>query len=333
MSDFCKNLSLGLLVLAALVILYGAYVRLTDAGLGCPDWPGCYGKLAAPTPDMPVVIEDSSLVFDVMESGKAWREMIHRYLASLLGFGILILAVLTWISRRRNRHASKVPYILMPLVVFQGILGMWTVTLLLKPLVVTAHLLGGMATLSVLFWYFLSCHYVVTVSPQDKRLTFLAWLGLALVISQIFLGGWTSTNYAALACTELPRCHGRWFPFEQLDNAFVLWRGLGINYEFGVLDTPARVAIHVVHRMGAVVVGVFLSLLVWRAIKCELANVRKIGLIIGLALFLQLSLGIANVLGGLPIFVAVGHNGGAGLLLLTLVALIYFTSPRDAYGG
>jgi heme a synthase len=186
--------------------------------------------------------------------------------------------------------------------------------------------------LSFLYWHFLSCRYAVVASPQDKKLHVLAWMGLVLVISQVFLGGWVSTNYAALACTELPQCHGRWFPLEDLENAFVLWRGLGVNYEFGVLDTSARVSIHVVHRMGAVVVTLFLSYLVFRVFKCEFLRVRKIGLIIGLALLIQLSLGIANVLGGLPIFVAVGHNGGAGLLLLTLVALIYFTSPRDAYG-
>lgn len=332
MSSLCKNLGLVLLLLAVVVILYGAYVRLTDAGLGCPDWPGCYGQLTAPSPDKPTVVEDSPLVFDAVEIGKAWREMIHRYLASALGFGILVLALLTWTVRRKNRHSSKVPYILLPLVVFQGVLGMWTVTLLLKPLVVTAHLLGGLATLSILYWYFLSCRYAVAVVPQDKKLNILAWFGLFIVVSQVFLGGWTSTNYAALACTELPRCHGLWLPLEQLDSAFVLWRGLGVNYEFGVLDTPARVSIHVVHRIGAVVVTLVLGFLVWRTLRCELSQVRKIGLAIGSALLLQLSLGIANVLGGLPIFVAVGHNGGAGLLLLTIVSLIYFTSRRDAHG-
>ena len=208
---------------------------------------------------------------------------------------------------------------------FQGALGMWTVTLLLKPLVVSAHLMGGLATLALLWWNLLG---VCATRPEPAALANLhraAFLALAVLVVQVFLGGWTSANYAALACTDFPTCHGRWWPQTDFGEAFVLWRGLGINYEFGVLDTPARTAIHVAHRLGAVVTLLVVGATAIHALRAPVARVRRVGWCILAALLGQLILGMSNVIGGLPLPVAVAHNAGAAVLLLTLVTLIQFS--------
>lgn len=310
-------------LLALVVIVFGAYVRLSDAGLGCPDWPGCYGRLTVPAPHTDVHLEDPAWQARPLETGKAWREMIHRYLASTLGLGIVVLAFAAW--RQRDVHpASGVVYTLVPLVVFQGLLGMWTVTLLLKPLVVSAHLLGGLATLGLLWWHWLALRAAGRAWGCPAPWAIAA---LLVLVGQIFLGGWTSANYAALACTDFPTCHGRWWPELDFGEAFVLWRGLGVNYEFGVLDTPARTAIHLTHRLGAGVVTLVLVAVALRAISERSAPVRMTGWCILAALAVQLVLGISNVLGGLPLAVAVAHNAGAAILLLTLVSLVFYSRP------
>jgi len=316
-------------LLALAVIMLGAYVRLSDAGLGCPDWPGCYGRLGAPS--SPEAIDRANRAFPErpVETAKAWKEMTHRYLASALGLAILLLALSAW--RSRGRLPMGLPGLLVALVVFQGLLGMWTVTLRVMPAVVTAHLAGGLATLVLLWWLALrrSGFPGSPPAPALMRLQPWVWGGLALVGVQILLGGWTSTNYAALACTEFPTCYGgRWWPPTDFGEAFVIWRDLGIDYEFGVLDSAARTAIHLTHRLGALVVLLYvgaLSLVILRRAQTGLE--RGLGIAIAAALCLQLGLGIANILGHLPFAVAVAHNGGAALLLVALVSLIHVLTP------
>ena len=252
--------------------------------------------------------------------------MIHRYLASGLGFAILALGVSAWRHRRSPAQALLAPALLVPLVVFQGLLGMWTVTLLLKPFIVTAHLLGGMSILALATWNLHSVRDAAGAGAKvNGSVAVCAGVALACLAIQIFLGGWTSTNYAALACTDFPTCQGRFLPPADFKDAFVLWRGLGINYEFGVLDTPARTAIHLAHRLGALFTALVVLLTVAYAIKAGDLRCRRAAWCILALLVLQLSLGITNVLRGLPLPVAVAHNGGAGLLLAGLVSLLYFS--------
>lgn len=326
MTRLLRLLSHLLPLLALGVIVLGAYVRLSDAGLGCPDWPGCYGHVTVPSHDANIHLKDPDWHARPLEAGKAWREMIHRYLASTLGLGIVVLAAGSLsAARRRSAGVSPVVFLLVPLVVLQGLLGMWTVTLLLKPLVVSAHLLGGLATLSLLWWNLLSVRGFTPVASASGTVRVVARLAVAVLVLQIFLGGWTSANYAALACTDFPTCQGQWWPHTDFHEAYVLWRGLGINYEFGVLDTPARTAIHVGHRLGALFASLVIAttaLLAWRSGE---AGLRRVASCILAALALQVCLGITNVLGGLPLPVAVAHNGVAAVLLMTLLTLVHFT--------
>jgi cytochrome c oxidase assembly protein subunit 15 len=318
-------------LLAFCVVLMGAYVRLSDAGLGCPDWPGCYGQLVVPS-DQQAVIDKAGEYARPLHSGKAWKEMIHRYLAGSLGLFILLLALLAWRNWRLRAQPLLLPTLLLVLVIFQAALGMWTVTLLVKPAIVTAHLLGGFATF-VLLWLLtlrldpLQRWTTDAISPGLRRLIRFA---LGVLIVQICLGGWTSTNYAALGCSDFPSCQaGQWWPEMDFREAFVLWRGLGVNYEFGVLDNAARTAIHVTHRMGALltllVVGSLALRLMWNSENQKLSALGQLLLIL---LFAQILLGITNVLGHLPLGVAVAHNGVAALLLATLATLTWMTRPH-----
>lgn len=323
-----RALALILPLLALLVVTKGAYVRLTDAGLGCPDWPGCYGQILVPKTAADVA-DPAHLAARPLETGKAWLEMIHRYMASALGLLILVMAGLVWWIRKSSSAGSVMAYWLVPLVCFQGALGMWTVTLLLKPFIVTAHLLGGITTFAFLCWNF----WVARV-PNATRIGQRLWLftvfTIVVLALQIFLGGWTSTNYAALACTDFPTCQGSFWPSMNLHDAFVLWRGLGVNYEFGVLDTPARTAIHFVHRLWAVVTAGVVIALALAALRDGSAAGRQIGSCILALLCLQVALGVTNVIGGLPLLVAVMHNGTAALLMGSLVTLLYFsTRPQN----
>jgi cytochrome c oxidase assembly protein subunit 15 len=311
--------------LAVIVVVLGAWVRLTDAGLGCPDWPGCYGSLIVPDDENPGAVAAAAVDYErPLESEKGWHEMIHRYAASTLGLAILIAALLAWRNRADARQPLVMPVALLGVVIFQGLLGMWTVTLLLKPLIVMAHLLGGLTTLGMAFWLLLD-HVRRTESghPKGRLLYRPALIGLAVLVLQIALGGWTSSNYAALACPDLPTCQGEWWPPEaNFAEGFVLWRGLGIDYEFGVLDAPSRVAIHYTHRLGAMVTFLLLSLVAYTAIGSS-ANraVRQAGQLVLLALVVQVSIGIGVVWFGLPLWLATAHNGVAALLLLTVINL------------
>src|SRR5690554_6444209 len=290
-------------LLAAVVVMLGAYTRLTHAGLGCPDWPGCYGFLGVPISERAQEVAALRFPDAPLEIDKGWNEMVHGYVAGLLGLVILVLAIL------------------------QAAFGMWTVTLMLWPQVVLAHLLGGFATLRLLFLLSLRLSGRLPPLPAVPRLLrLLAWLTLLLVIGQISLGGWVSANYAALACIDLPTCQGQWWPPMDFTHGFHVAQEKGPNYLGGQLDGAARTAIHVSHRLGALVVGLFVLLLAWRLHAAGLRRLAK-GLL--LALLLQLALGVANVLLHLPLPVALAHNAGGAALLLMMV-LIHFRLRRPA---
>ena len=308
-------------LLAFTVILLGAYTRLADAGLGCPDWPGCYGRLIVPASEEHV-LDKAYLEQRELEPAKGWKEMVHRYFAGTLGLAVLIIAVWSWMRRRRHpEQAVWLPTFLLALVIFQAALGMWTVTLLLKPVVVMGHLLGGFATFALLVLL------ALRTAPRKPPATTGRWrhaaaAALIVLVMQIALGGWTSSNYAALACLDFPTCQGSWAPEMDFDEAFVMWRGLGVNYEYGVLEHPARTAIHVTHRIGALVTFLFLGWLVVGMLRSGSGLAGPALLLCGL-LLLQVALGIGNVLLHLPLGVATAHNGVAALLLVSLVYLNY----------
>jgi cytochrome c oxidase assembly protein subunit 15 len=320
-------------VLALVVVVMGAWVRLTDAGLGCPDWPGCYGSLIVPESAESQAKANAAFPERPLEADKAWNEMIHRYAASTLGFAILLAAILAWRNRRDPAQPVGVPLALLGVVIFQGLLGMWTVTLLLKPLIVMGHLLGGMTTLGLCFWLLLNHlrrNRIAAAGPRPVVGAALA--ALIVLIGQIALGGWTSSNYAALACPDLPTCQGSWWPEDaNFAEAFVMWRGLGVDYEGGVLEAPARVAIHYTHRLGAMVTFLFLGFVALRAMRQQNdAAIRLAGHLMIVALVLQVCIGIGTVWYGLPLFLASAHNGVAAVLLLTVINLNHSASLSAA---
>ena len=311
-----RNLTIFAILLALLVVVLGAYVRLSDAGLGCPDWPGCYGSLIVDATQKGHEKAAENFPERPLEVSKAWKEMIHRYFASTLGLVILVLTIMAW--KRPELGQRSLTTFLSLLVMFQGALGMWTVTLLVKPVIVMSHLLGGLATLSLLLLLLLRIRQKrLANGPRVGPVKRLAVIALVILVVQIALGGWTSTNYAALACPDFPTCFGNsWNPPVDYEEGFVLWRGLGIDYEFGVLTNEARAAIHWVHRIGALVTTVLLSILVYFLFKL---SALKEALMVGGLLLVQVLLGILNVLLSLPLHVAVAHNAVAALLLLSLV--------------
>lgn len=302
-----RRVALAAALLAAAVVVLGAWVRLTDAGLGCPDWPGCYGHL------YPQVDQGFS---------KALHEMIHRYFASSLGMAIAGLLGFAIFNRRDAAQPVGAVAVLFLIVCLQGALGAFTVTLLVKPLIVTAHLLGGLSTLGLLWWLSLP-PATEALERGEKRLRAYALIGGLALALQIALGGWTSSNYAAVACPDFPTCQHSWWPHMDYRNAFVLWRGLGIDYEGGVLAHPARVAIHVTHRLGAVVAGLSLiSLGILVLLRSEGKRLAFAGGLLLLAVLVQISLGIATVLRGVPLPLATLHNAGAALLVISMVTLL-----------
>ncbi len=320
------NLARLAIVLALIVIVIGAYTRLSDAGLGCPDWPGCYGKLIVPDY---VDSENENLAVRPLEQAKAWKEMVHRYAASSLGLLILIMALLAWINSSLSNMRGFTSALLV-LVIFQGMLGMWTVTLLLKPVIVMSHLIGGLTILSLLCWMVLrkQSQQGIFVSEGNKNLLPLVVVALCVLILQISLGGWTSSNYAALACPDFPTCQGVWWPNMDFNEGFILWRGLGVDYEGGVLHGSARTAIHMAHRIGAIVTFITIFYVAIQAIRSGMSKLRLTGIVALVLLLTQVSLGIANIIFHLPLSVAVAHNGVAALLLLSLVTLLHHCIPE-----
>lgn len=312
------------------VVVLGAYVRLSNAGLGCPDWPGCYGHL---TPSGAAADERTAtapLAGRPLDVGKAWREMLHRYAAGSLGLLIVCLTAMGIAWRRERIVPPWFVIALLAIVVFQGVLGMLTVTWQLKPLIVSLHLLFGFTTLSLLWWLVLTLWmqrrgaWPRTSALPGRGLIAarrLALLGLIVVGLQIALGGWTSSNYAAIACPDLPTCQGRWWPPADFRSGYVLWGGLGLNYEGGVLDNPARVAIHLTHRFGAVATSLTLLAAVLAALRLRGPRPSAAAGALLALLAAQLAIGVSMVLLGFPLWLATAHNAGAALLLLAILAL------------
>jgi cytochrome c oxidase assembly protein subunit 15 len=357
------------------VIVLGAYVRLSHAGLGCPDWPVCYGKATWPVTEAAVERANQAFPERPVDVAKAWREQVHRHLAALLGLLVLALALMAARAHRRGltlvlvpgalvalaiplymrelyvlsavlvvvaeavlvgfawrlwrSGAQPVPVLTLAAIILQAMLGMWTVTWLLKPVVVMAHLLGGLTVMALLVWIALSATRPLLTRDTVPALRPWVIAGLVLLALQIALGGWVSANYAALACPDFPKCHGAWWPETDFREAFVLWRGIGVDFEGGILDAPARTAIHLSHRIGAVFVTLYLLWLGWRLFRDT--GLRMLGVALWLLLAVQVALGIANVVAGLPLPVATAHNGVAALLVALFVLLLHATrEPRIA---
>jgi cytochrome c oxidase assembly protein subunit 15 len=329
---------LGVLLCFAVVVL-GAYVRLTAAGLGCPDWPGCYGHL---TP-AGAQAAGSTAAFggQPFEPGKAWREMIHRYAVGTLSVIIVLLTALAISTRRQRVLSLPLALALLATLFLQAALGMLTVTWRLNPLIVTLHLLFGMTTLALLWWLLLSLPRGAIALPDEahtarrgraRRLALarrVALLGLLVLALQIALGGWTSSNYAAVACPDFPTCQNAWWPHGDYRHAFVLWHGLSIDYEGGVLDNAARVAIHLTHRLGALITTFVLTLAAALVLRVRgLAGAGLPACAVLAALLLQLALGVSMVMRGFPLALATAHTAGAALLLLATLALLRALSAR-----
>lgn len=317
-----RKISLCAMILAFMVVMLGAYTRLTHAGLGCPDWPGCYGHMLVPTPQTLSVDQLDSSTLPI-EARKAWTEMIHRYIAGTLVLLVLSINMLAW--RYRHQGAPrKLPGMLLGLIVCQALLGMWTVTFKLLPIVVMGHLLGGLLLFGGLVY--LNLLLFVPGPRLTREMRGLVWIKLAIgiVLCQIMLGGWVSANYAGLACVGFPQCNGHWWPYMTWQHSFQLWSSIGTNYQGGVLDNASRVTIQMVHRCGAVVTIIYLvglAIGIWRRTYSKL--VRNIMGLVVLCVMIQIGLGIVNVLYLLPLWVAVAHNGMAALLFASILS-VYF---------
>ena len=314
------------------LIMIGAWVRLTDAGLGCPDWPGCYGKLSPVQAKAQIAqaVAEQGGDHGPVSLGKAWREMIHRYIATGLGLLIIGIVLMAWRLRHRLEQSPWLATFTLGVVILQGLFGKWTVTLLLKPAIVTGHLIGGLLTFSLLFWLWLRTRQAieavgsrlkVPVKPPTYGLQWFARLALLAVGFQIALGGWTSTNYAALACPDFPTCQEQWVPRVNFSDAFHVVRELGKTAQGDMIDLPALTAIHLSHRLGAVIVLMIIGLLAFFCFRQGVATREARWLLLMLAL--QWALGISNVIFDLPLWVAVGHTGGA-VVLLALTLLLNF---------
>ena len=313
------RISLFACAFAAVVVLLGAYTRLVDAGLGCPDWPGCYGFLAVPDTHEEITIAEDAYPHAPVEADKAWPEMVHRYFAGALGLIIALLAVLAIRAREDKSQPLVLPLLLLGLVVFQAALGMWTVTMGLLPIIVMGHLLGGLTTLALLWLLYFKLRDGNRPAYQSPLRT-LSLIGLIIVFLQISLGGWTSANYAAIICTDFPTCQGHWVPPLDFSGAFQISQDGVQSYLGGFMGNDARVTVHWLHRFGALVTTLYLLLLAVRLFKG--GHPRFAGWLV-LVLAVQVSLGISNIVLSLPLAVAVAHNGGAALLLLTMVTLVH----------
>ena len=320
-----RKLVLLSILLAIIVVSLGAYARLTHAGLGCPDWPGCYGMI-----DVPVSTEQlnkAKIAFpdQVVDPEKAWNEMIHRYFAGALGLLILAIAFLSFRNRGQGTPLL-LPLLILVIVTFQAALGMWTVTMKLMPIVVMGHLLGGFTTLCLLFLLYLRLnpYRLSTGDFSVKKYGRYGLIGIVILTAQIALGGWTSSNYAALTCTELPICQSGWVERLTFEDSFDLIPPEKETYEFGHLDHNERLTIHVVHRIGAIVTSIYLAwLLLMVFIKSNTIFFKKLSALVAVLLFTQISLGISNIWFSLPLAVAVGHNVVAACLMLALIMLTY----------
>ena len=307
---------------ALLVVSVGAYTRLADAGLGCPDWPGCYGFLTVPDQAEEISLAEMRYPDAPVEFAKAWWEMGHRYIAGALLVLVFSMLVLAYRGRQREDTPLALASVLMVIILCQAAFGAWTVTLKLWPQVVTGHLLGGFTTLSLIWLLYLrqgGCKQIVAALPAP---TLLARLAFAVVVIQIMLGGWVSSNYAALACFDFPSCDGTYLPPMDLQQGFNIFQSVGPNYLGGIMTSEARTAIHWVHRIGAIVVLFVVGGLVLQMVR----QVAVVGYALLAALLLQITLGILNVVWVLPLPNATAHNTVGALLLLVLVTINF--APR-----
>ena len=314
-------------LLTLLVISLGAWVRLTDSGLGCPDWPGCYGIFGTPDTDAEIAQAKALYPDAKIDIGKVWREMLHRYLAGILG--IYIIAASYFSLKYSKGRSAAVPMFLILLIFIQSMMGMLTITELVKPTIVTTHLLLGMITASLIFWNGLRFQPVnFEFKNYDIKLVTITLLCTLALIIQIILGGWTSTNYASLACTDFPRCLGQWWPENmQFENAFRINDLPNINYEGGFLDYNSKVTVHFIHRLGALLVTILFSILFIYIFYIQKNEIfKKIGIIILVFFLVQILLGISNIVHSLPLSIAVLHTVNAAILLMSMSTLLFYST-------
>lgn len=329
-----RKLTLLALGIVCCVIILGSWTRLADAGLGCPDWPGCYGSLVVPQTAAEIERAQSLYPDSPVEVAKGWMEMIHRYFATGLGFIILVVAVGSWGYRRRLNYPFKHTQMLLLMVLLQGAFGAWTVTWKLWPQVVTAHLFGGFITASLLAVLLIRLSRMgrevrpLRLTHSIGGLRIWTLLGLLLTVEQIFLGGWMSSNYAAMACSDLPACNGEWWPHMNFAEGFNLTQTLGPNYLGGLMDAEARKAIHVLHRLVAVLLGCYLLLMALKLWRQPDSRLRFFSSVLILLFSIQFCLGLANVYWHLPLPVAVAHNFGGALLFVSMILLNYLVFSR-----
>lgn len=314
-----RTLLLATIAMTFALIVLGAYVRLSDAGLGCPDWPGCYGHVTVIHASEHITAAQEANPEGPVTFAKAWKEMIHRYFAGIVGLFILAIAALAWRHRREAGASPVLATVLVGVLFLQAMFGKWTVTMLLKPAIVTGHLIGGLTVLTLLVWLYARTRgpAVPTVSPATRALAVVAFVVLAM---QISLGGWVSTNYAALACTDLPTCHGEWVPQMDIRNGFHIVRELGQSADGETLTMDALTAIHWMHRLGAIVAALVIGAL---GFALRAAGHRPLGTALLGVLALQIMLGLANVWFSLPLPLAAAHNGGAAALVILMVLINY----------
>lgn len=318
-------------LLALFVVMLGAYTRLTDAGLGCPDWPGCYGQMVLPSAEKGLKAAQTSYPQLPIESRKAWTEMAHRYAAGTLALLIFFIGISVLRKRAQGSDLPwHLPVALLLLVVFQAALGMWTVTLKLLPVVVMGHLLGGMLIFACLSRFRLQMSSVQGQNLPQWR----PWLrlGLIIIFLQIALGGWVSANYAGISCIGFPQCNGVWFPALHFSQGFNLFSSVGANYQGGLLDNEVRVSIQFIHRIGAVLTASYMLILsLFILFKTKFTYLRTVAWALIILVLIQFTLGIMNVVYLLPVHVAVAHNGVAALLLATAFCALHVTRKGSNY--
>tara|TARA_B100001996_G_scaffold380919_1_gene369331 strand:- start:4914 stop:5909 length:996 start_codon:yes stop_codon:yes gene_type:complete len=322
-----RNLSFFGAIFTLVVISIGAWVRLTYAGLGCPDWPGCYGILG--TPDTMSEIAKAKELYPnaIIDSGKAWREMLHRYLAGMLGLYVFFISFLTF--KYVKNINIYLPISLVLLIIIQSLLGMLTVTELVKPTIVTMHLLFGMITASLLLWNGLKISEQKGLHNKPINIYILI-CALALTL-QIILGGWTSTNYASLACTDFPKCTEEWWPSDMnFIEGFTIINLPDVNYETNQIDYKSKLAIHFTHRLGALILTfLFIGLFLYLFIIQNSIILKKIGIFVLVFFVIQILLGISNILFSLPITIAVMHTVNACILLMSMIILLFYSTYNE----
>ncbi|HTI16271.1 MAG TPA: COX15/CtaA family protein [Trinickia sp.] len=314
------------------LVMFGGFTRLTDSGLGCPDWPGCYGTASPFIAHAQIAAAHAALPTGPVSMTKAWIEMIHRYFAMAIGVLIIAQTAIAWAARMRRRPLQVSPWwptALLVLIGVQGAFGAWTVTMKLQPIIVTTHLLLGLALLGALGWLAARATPIPAYEPEAARYRVAALAGLALLVLQIALGGWVSTNYAVLACTDFPTCNGQWIPPMDFAHGFHLWRALGMTGDGEVITQDALVAIHWTHRTFAFVVIAYLAGLALRLRRFASLTRPANGILAVLAI--QFATGLSNIVLQWPLPIAVAHNGGAAVLLL-LIVMINFRTAFSRHG-